>query len=117
MKVIQSQNINAHISTSLEYFTQYIGKYKPPNSVFNVDEVKENSESKVLIEEFTLNDVNNLPYRFDSFDDVIKLYDRILNNSEVSTFNVLAKFKKRYHRLLNMMIIYNNSNVELKLDF
>ena len=26
MKVIQSQNINGHISTSLESFTKYIGK-------------------------------------------------------------------------------------------
>jgi len=116
MKVIQSQNINGHISTSLESFTQYIGKYKPPNSVYNVDEEKDISENQVLIEEFTINDMNDLPCRFDSFDDVIKMYDRILNNPEVSTFKVPAKFKKRYHRLITMMIIYNNSNVELKLD-
>ena len=61
--------------------------------------------------------MTNIPYRFDSFDEVIKLNDRILNNSEVSTIKVPPKFRKRYHRLLNMMIIYNNSNVELKLDF
>ena len=52
MKVIQSQNVNGHISTSLESFTQYISKYKPPNSVFNVDEEKDNSENKVFIEAF-----------------------------------------------------------------
>ena len=51
MKVIQSQNVNGHISTSLESFTQYIGKSKPPTYVFNVDEVNDNSENKVLIEE------------------------------------------------------------------
>ena len=112
-----SQNVNGHISTSLESFTQYIGKYKPPTYALNVDEVKDNSENKVLIEEFTLNDMNNLPCGFDRLDDVIKLYDRILNNPEVSTFKVPAKFKKRYHRLLNMIIIYKNSNVEFKLDF
>ena len=94
MKVIQSQNINGHINTSFEFFTQYIGKYKPPTSVFNVDEVKDNPENKVLIEEFTLNDMDNLPCQFDGFDDVIKLYDRILNNQEVSTFKVPPKFRK-----------------------
>ena len=51
MKVIQSQNVNGHISTSLKSFTQYIGKYKPPTYVFNVDEVNDNSENKVMIEE------------------------------------------------------------------
>ena len=78
----------------MESFTQYIGKYKPPNSIFNVDEEKDNSENQVSIEEFTLNDMNDLPCRFDSFGDVIKLYDRILNNPEVFTFKVPAKFKK-----------------------
>ena len=49
MKVIQSQNINGHISTSLESFTKYIGKYKPPNSVYNVDEEKDISKNQVLM--------------------------------------------------------------------
>ena len=60
--------------------------------------------------------MTNSPCQFDSFDEVIKLNDRILNNPEVSTIKVPPKFRKRDHRLLNMMIIYNNSNVEFKLD-
>ena len=52
--------------------------------------------------------MQNILCRFDSFDEVIKLNDRILNNSEVSTFKVTQKNWKRNHRLLNMMSIYNN---------
>ena len=64
-------------------------------SILNVDEVKDNSENEILIEEFTLNDMKNVPCRFDSFHEVIKRNDRILNNPEVSTFKVPQTFRKR----------------------
>ena len=91
MKVIQSQNVNGYITTSWEVFTQYIGNYKPPTSVLNVDQVKDISDNHILIENITLNDMKNISCRFNSFDDVIKMNDTILNNLEVSPFKVLQK--------------------------
>ena len=37
MKVIETQNVNGRITTSWESFTKYIGNYKPPLPVLNVD--------------------------------------------------------------------------------
>ena len=96
MKVIQSENVNGHITTSWEVFTQYIGNYKPPTFVLNVDQVKDISDNHILIEYITLNDMKNISYRFKSIHKVIKLNDRILNNPEVSTFKVPKQFKKQY---------------------
>ena len=101
MKVIQWQNINDHITTSWESFTQYIGNYKPPISVLNVDQVKEKTGNNILIEQFTINNMDNIPCWFDRFNDLIKLYNRIKNNPDVCTYKVPLKFIKRYQRFLN----------------
>ena len=67
MKLIQTKDVNGHITTTWEFFTKYIGNYKPPLPVENFVEVKDVSVLNFPKEDFSMDNMRNIPCRIKYF--------------------------------------------------
>ena len=106
LKLIQTQNVNGHITTTWESFTKYIGNYKPPLPVEKVVEIKDVSVRNVSKEDFSMDDMRNIPCRIKSFKELIIYHDRMANNYSISINTFDRRTQERYHRINNMMKQY-----------
>ena len=118
VKLIETQNVNGHITSSWESFTKYLGKYKPPVSVplERVCEVKDIEQvvpvKEVPIHDYTMNDMQNIPCRIKTFEELIIVHERMMSNTKVSVNNCSKHVQKRYHRIklfLKFSKMYYNS--------
>ena len=115
VKLIETQNVNGHITRSWESFTKYLGKYKPPDSVplEKVSELKDMDEVVTVKEvskvEYTMNEMQNTPCRINSFEELIIYHERMMSNSKVSVNNCERNIQKRYHRIKYVLMMYYDS--------
>ena len=121
VKLIETQNVNGHITSSWESFTKYLGKYNSPVSVplERVYEVKDIEQvvpvKEVPKHDYTMNDMQNIPCRIKTFEELIIVHERMMSNSKVSINNCKRNIQKRYHRIKFVLTMYYNSTDENKL--
>ena len=108
-------NVNSHITTTWESFTKYIGNCKPPLLIEKVVEVKDVSVLNVPKEDFSIDDMRNIPCRIKSFKELIIYHDRMTSNSNISINMFDISIQKRYHRINNMMKKYYDCTDDNKL--
>ena len=118
-KLIETQNVNGHITSSWESFTKYLGNYKPPLSLDKAYEEKDIEQvvpvKELITYDYTMNDMQNIPCRIKTFEELIIVHERMMSNSKVSINNCKRNVQKRYHRIKFVLTMYYNSTDENKL--
>ena len=115
LKLIQTKDVNGHITTTWEFFTKYIGNYKPPLPVENFVEVKDVSVLNFPKEDFSMDNMRNIPCRIKYFKEWIIYHDRMTSNSNISINMFDRSIQKICHRINNVMKNYYDCTDDNKL--
>ena len=65
--------------------------------------------------DYTINDMQSIPCRIKTFEELIIVHKIMMSNSKVSVNNCKRNVQKRYHRIKSVLTMYYNSSDKNKL--